>query len=427
MDNNWHLPDNFRSMKKIALWTIVLIANFLLLVINSSAQSLEKLLIQAAESNLELKVLHYDYLAAMKRVPQVSELPDPEAGIGAFPFPVQTRVGAQSFRLSATQMFPWFGTLEGRKELELARAKTFFERINTRTLDLFYEVKLAYFRLYEIQRSQSIIRRNMTILEALERLSLAKVESGSATAADVLRVQLKIKELDQELEILQKAEVGPSTEINQLLYRSLDTPIVINDNLSFAIIPYDKDTLFAQIEANHPMLRMYRLQQEVSRKAISLNHLNSKPSFGAGLDYIMVNQRDDVVLVGNGRDIVQLRASVKIPLYRKKYAAKEQEELYKIAALDNKKADILSRFTASIEKAFADYESAEIKNRIYKQQIRLAEAAINILEVEYSTKGTDFDELLRLENELINYDLKILKTVVQSHIAKSSIERYLMI
>lgn len=391
-----------------------------------NAQSLDELLITAVENNLELKALENEYLAALERAPQVSQLPDPEAGFGVFPLPVETRLGAQTVRLSATQMFPWFGTLDSKRDLESTKAKALYERIAARTLDLSYEVKSAYYRLYEIQQSQSIVQRNITIMEALESLALAKVESGKTTAADVLRVQLKIEELKQELQILETAKTNPTTEINQLLYRSLETPIVVTDSFSFAIMPFDKDTLAVNIQGNHPMLRMFELQQEVSKQAISLNKLDGKPSFDVGLDYIFVNPRTDAEPSNNGRDILQVRATVKIPLYHKKYDAKEREENLKIAALDNIKENALTRFTATIEKAYADYETAQLKASLYEKQIGITEAAINILETDYSTRGNNFDELLRLEKELIDYDLKMLKAIVQSHQAKVMIERFII-
>ncbi len=390
-----------------------------------SAQSLDVLLKEAADNNLELKALENEYLAALEKAPQVSELPDPELGFGAFPFPVETRLGAQVTRISANQMFPWPGTLDSKKELELAEAKTLYERIGARSLNLFYEIKKPYFRLYEIQQSQSIIRRNITIMEALERLALAKVEGGKASAADVLRVQLKTEELKQELVILESAKTSPTATINQLINRPLATQINITDSLSFAVIPFNKNELMENIKTTHPMLRMFELQQELSEQAISLNELNGKPSFGVGLDYIMVNQRSDAEPSGNGRDILQLRASVKIPLYRNKYGAKEREEKLKIAALVNKKADVFSKYKTTIEKAFAENEIARLKMELYAKQIEITQAAINILQTSYSTQGRSFDELLQLEKELIDYGLKILKAVVQSHIAKAKVERYM--
>jgi copper/silver efflux system protein len=414
--------DKKKSLKTLTITLLFIVAGASV----TYAQSLNSLVAKAVENNLELKVLDKEYLAALEKAPQVSQLPDPEVGVGVFPLPVETRLGPQIVRVGATQMFPWKGFLDSKKDVELAKARALYERIGAKTLDLSFEIEQAYFQLYEIEQSQLIVKRNITILEALEQLALTKVESGKATAADVLRVQIKIEELKQELVILETTKTKPVSSINQLLNRPLDIPVLTTDSLSFAIIPFDKNAMAENIEANHPMLRMFELQQDISRQALVLNRLEGKPSFGVGLDYIMVNKRKDAEPSGNGRDIAQLRATVKIPLYRKKYEAKEREEYLNIAALTDRKADVLSRFMASIEKAFADYETAQLRINLYERQLEITRAAIRILETNYSTSGQRFDELLLLEKELIDYDLKTLKAIVQSHLAKSSIERFII-
>jgi len=98
----------------------------------------------------------------------------------------------------------------------------------------------------------------------------------------------------------------------------------------------------------------------------------------------------------------------------------------KIAALTDRKADMLNRFETMIEQAYTDYQTAQLRTDLYQQQIKITKAAINILQTNYSSKGSGFDELLRLEKELIEYDLKILKAIVQSHLAKSKIERFIV-
>ena len=422
---NLKIGNRFYNNQSIKVITIVLLFT-IGGVASANAQSLNELLKEATTSNLELKILNNEYLTALEKAPQLSQLPDLDIGVGAFPLPVETRLGGQKARLSATQMFPWFGTLDSKADLENAKAKAIYERIAARQLDLFYQVKVAYYRLYEIEKSQSIIEQNISILEALERLALTKVESGKATAADVLRVQLKTEELKQELDILETAKTSPRVAINQLLNRSLDTPITVNDRFGFVQIPYNIDSLTSIIQMNHPTLRMFELQQDVARQAIIVNELNGKPSFGLGLDYIMVSERTDLDPTNNGRDILQVRASVKIPIFREKYAAKEREEYLKIATLDIQKDDILLKFRSAIEKAFSDYHTAELRTDLYERQIEITQAAINILQANYSSQGQNFDELLRLEKELIDYDLKKLKAVVQSLVAKSAVERYII-
>ena len=263
----WSLHLNKRFKPNKGAFTAIAIGLISTLSFTSaSAQSLDDLMEKAVAENLELKVLEQEYLAALEKAPQVSQLPEPEVGVGAFPLPVETRLGAQTARISAIQMFPWFGTLTSKADLENAKANALYERIGAEQLNLFHELKTAYFRLYEIEQIQAIIQKNITLFEALERLALSKVESGKSTAADVLRVQLKVVELQQELEILETAKINPRATINQLLNRPLETAITTTDSLSFALIPFNRDTLTTNIQKNHPMLRMFELQQEVSKK-----------------------------------------------------------------------------------------------------------------------------------------------------------------
>ena len=391
-----------------------------------SAQSLDELLAVAAENNLELKALYQEYLSALEKAPQVSELPDPEVGAGLFVLPPETRVGPQWVRVGATQMFPWKGTLKTREDVVLAMAKAKYERIEAAQLDLFFQIKRAYFQLYDLAESQIIIQQNVRIFQSMERFALSKVASGKGSSADVLRIQLKIQELEKELSLLENQKDKPLAVINQVLNRRPNTPVSISDTLSLAAIPFNRDTLADNIQANHPMIRFYSTQQEASRKALELNELEGKPSFGVGLDYIMVGRRNDVEISGNGKDIVMPRASIKIPLYRKKYSAKEREEELKIAALENQKKDIQSKFISAIDQAYTDQQDATIRIEMYDTLKETTQAAIDILETDYSTAGRNFDELLRLQIDLVNYDLKILKAIVQSHIAKAAIERFII-
>lgn len=422
----WKLSFNnrFFSNKGIA---VVMIFGCLSLfgTTNLSGQELNQLMQEVVENNVRLKILEKDYLSVLEKAPQVSQLPDPEVGVGVFPFPVETRLGAQVARLSATQMFPWFGTLDRKADFENAKAKALYERIGAEQLDLFYQIKTAYFQLYELVETETILKENITILNALKELALAKVETGKASAADVLMVELKLELLNQEFAFLETAKTAPTVTINQLLNRPLDTPIVPTKNLEMVELPFVKDSLLQNIKENHPMLRMFALQQEVSKKAVALSDLNGKPSIGVGMDYIMVNQRNDAMPQHNGRDILQLRATVKIPIYRKKYDAKRREENLKIEALDLAKTDVLTQFNAAIEKAYADYETARLQLDLYQKQIEITKAAIRVLESEYSTKGNRFDELLRLQIELVDYRLKEMKAVVKSLMAKAAIEKFI--
>ncbi|MCB0587414.1 MAG: TolC family protein, partial [Phaeodactylibacter sp.] len=391
----------------------------------TNAQPLENLLAAADSANLELKALYQDYLAALEKGPQVSQLPEPEAGLGVFPLPVETRLGPQWVRLSATQMFPWKGTLKAREDVVLAMAKAQYEKIAASRLNLHYQVKQAYFQLYELDERRQILKKSIDIFRTLESIATTRVEAGKANLADVLRIQIRIRNLEEELNILENQKKNPLAVINRLLNRPEQSPVTIADTLPLAEPPYERAALLNDIQEGHPMLRMYALQQEAAQRAIELNELEGKPSFGVGLDYIAVGKRSDANPANNGRDILSPRVGVRIPLYREKYRAKEQEEKLKIQALETRKQDLFLQFRSAIEQAYASLEDGRIKYRLYQEQKATTRSAIELLLAAYSNDGASFIDLLQLEDQLVQYDLMALSAVVKTQEAQAEVERYI--
>lgn len=390
-----------------------------------SAQPLEKLLAAADSANLELKALYQEYLAALEKAPQVSQLPEPEVGLGVFPLPVETRLGPQWVRLSATQMLPWKGTLDAREDVVLAMAKAQYEKIAASRLNLHYQAKQAYFQLYELDERQQILHGSIDIFRTLESIATTKLEAGKANLADVLRIQIQIRGLEEELNLLENQKKKPLAVINQLLNRPEQTPVYITDTLLLADPPYERPTLLKDIREGHPMIRMFALQQEAAQRSIELNALDGKPSFGVGLDYIAVGKRSDAEPVHNGRDILSPRIGVRIPVYREKYRAKEQEERLKIQALETRKQDLFLQFRSAIEKAYADLEDGKLRYRLSQEQKATTRSAIELLLVAYSNEGAGFTDLLQLEGQLIQYGLMALSAVVKTQVAQAEIERYI--
>jgi len=387
------------------------------------AQPLDTLVAAAYHNNLELRALYGEYLAALERGDQVNQLPDPELGLGVFVLPVETRLGPQWVRLGVTQLFPWVGTLEAREDLAVAVARTRYQRTEELRQELAYRVKQAYYQLYELERSQEIIRDNLRLFRSLERLALASLESGEGSAADVLRAQLRIQEQEQELAILENREAKPLATLNQLLDRPLNTPVAVADTLAIATLALDRDTLSAFIALNHPTIQRLSLEQEVARREIEVNDRERGPTFGVGLDYIITGKRSDAEPVHNGRDALLPRALIKIPLFTGKYAAKEREKTLRIEAVDHRKAELRSQYLAAVERAYADFREVQLQEALYRQQLRTIDGAISILTTRYSTEGHGFDELLRLRLEQAGYDRKLLEAVVKSHLVKAEIER----
>lgn len=298
-----------------------------------------------------------------------------------------------------------------------------YEGIAVRRQALFFSLDQAYLQLYQLQDRGRILQGQLQLLEALESLALAKTSSGQASAADVLQVQIKTEAVKQKLLILKQAQANPLATINQLRHQPPGNPLTITDTLAFAELPFAKETTQDYIRETHPHLRIHSLKQEVARQTIQLNELQQKPSFGLGADYINVAPRENATINNNGRDILLLRASVKIPLYRKQYAAREREQNLHIQALQNQHAASVDEFAAVVEQAFTRHATARLELELYQRQENLTQSLIRMLESSYSTGETRLDELLRYEQDLINYRLKKLEAIVASHLAVREIQQ----
>jgi len=407
-------------------YIILMLCVCLGLVKKTFTQSIEELLEKAITSNQELRALQHSYQAALQKAPQVSQLPNPEIGIGAFILPIETRLGPQQGRLGITQMFPWFGTLKAQENLALTQAQVQLEQVAAQELEVRYRIAIACYKLYELQVSQKLIQKNITLFEGIRSLSEAKVSSGKSTLADVLRLDLKLDELKQQLQILENRKRKPLAEINQIVQRDVQTPVSVPDSLPFVEMNLSREEIVKEMRVSHPMVRMYELQQRAAQQAMEVNELQGRPSFGIGADYIQTGRRSDADPARNGRDAFLIRASVSIPLSQKKYRARDREEQYRMGEIEARKRETLSRFESMMEQAYADHEEARLNLKLYDRQIETTEAAIQVLEAQYAGQNQGFDELLQLEALLLEYQLRKLQAVVKSYIARASIERYIL-
>lgn len=385
----------------------------------AKAQPLSELTTLALTQNLNLKITNNEYRTALERAPQISQLPQPELGIGVFPLPIQTRLGAQVMRFSATQQLPWIGTLKSQAQLANTQAQLYTEQFRQQQLQIIQNLEENYIQLHNIREQQRIQQRRLNLLERLQQLATTQLESGQANAANVLERQLQAIEVRQLLRVLEAEEVLPVSTINQLLHRKLSMPITVTDTFQFAEWTYETTALLDSIQRNHPALNIYQIQQNIAQNKLTINDLSNKPTLGVGLDYFFINERTDALFSDNGRDALQLRATVKVPIYQKRYQAKSREEQLTILRLEDQREQALEQFETFILQTRAAYEQAQLKWNLYQQQQQVISSSIRLLEADFSSGQIGLDALLELELRLLDYELKVLDVIVESQILVS--------
>lgn len=466
-------------MKKIAIIFLL----FLGVQSTSFSQSLDEYLKVAAENNPELKAYFNEYLASLEKVPQVGALPDPELTMGFFFQPMERFMGNQQADIQLMQMFPWFGMLKTQKDEASKMALAQYEVFQDAKYRLFYQVKNTWYQLYRLEEEIRITEENLEILKQYERLALIRFQSadigtgsgpsnmqqatsmnsGSSTSSassmggmsggmtsgtsgkssskggssmgtsssmngggsgmsDVLRVRIQIKELENTLALLEDSRLPIKAEFNQLLNRDINEVVSIADSLSGSVVSWERQALLDSITQNNPMLKMLDAEEEAYEAQKKMARLEGRPMLGAGVNYMPFSPRTENGMPMGGNDMVMPMLRLTIPIYRKKYNALQKEAELKQLAVQQRRENTVNQLTTRWSTALRDLDDATRRTKLYREQTDLAGQTLNLLMTSYATDGRDFEEVLRVQQQLLDYQLQLITSIVDQHVTIAMLE-----
>jgi outer membrane protein TolC len=396
----------------------VVVNIIILIVLGSSlgyAQTLADYFKIAADSNPGLQAKYTAFEAAMQRVDQVNTLSDPNFSFGYFISPVETRVGPQRARFSLTQMFPWFGTLKAQGDAAALMADAKYQSFLDARNRLYYQVAAAYYPLYELQQWKEIEDENIAILESYKTIATKKFENGTGTMVDVLRVDIMLKDATTDLSILNDKEKPLVIRFNKLLNREDTASIAVQEALSAQALPdnFRRDSLFLK----NPVLEELDLKIASSRVSEEVAYKQGLPKFGVGLDYVVVGERTDMELADNGRNAIMPMVSVSIPIFRSKYKASVKEAQLMQERYTLQKEDYANTLTSSYEMAWFEIQQQLQLLVLYDQQVQESNQALNLLFTAYGNSGKEFEEVLRMQQQLLKYEKMQATAEIQYQIA----------
>lgn len=472
-------------MKKIRKY--IIIATLLVVLTPVFGQETEKVTLDScleivAKNNPDLKVAFNQYLASLEKVPQVGTLPDPQASFGFFIKPMAIMGGNQVGNIQVMQMFPWFGSLKLAKDEASEMAKAKYEVFNAAKADLFYQVKSSWYLLMKIDREIILVKENIELLESLEKLVLVKFQSPSTggssagtqntgsmnstssgninsasggmsgmstsqntqsapssnmTASsmssemgnkatglqDVLRVKMEI--LDQQNKLAQLTDQRKTTEIefNLLLNRNQHISVVINDTLEIQPLPAEKLAIADSILNNNPMLAM--LESEVSSYKVMEQKAKKMglPMVGVGLNYMINQKREGNTFMMNGNDMVMPMFSVSIPIYRKKYDAMQKEAQLMQESAKQQTISLQNNLQVQYRSFIQNLDDAERRISLYNEQEELARKTTELLLSGFTTTGTDYEEVLRMQYKVLDYGFKRVEAITDYNTSVAMAEK----
>lgn len=401
------------------MYKIIFFGCLWLLSLNAFSQSvLDNYLKIAAENNPGLKASFSEYMAAMQKVPQVGTLPDPKAVFGYFIQSPETRVGPQRATFNLSQSFPWFGLLSAKEDVATDMAKAKYEAFENTKSNLFFEVKTAYYNYYFIEKAIQITKDNVEILQVFKRLSLVKIEAGKASIVDELRVELELNDLENQLALFLDTKDVLQVKFNNLLNRGDTSEIMVPELLWQEEIPLDQLKMLDEIYASNHQIKSIDhklnafLNQEIVAKKEGL------PKFNIGLGYTVVGKNPSSTASDNGKDVFMFPSvGLTIPLYRKKYKAMITEAKYMQEAEMSRKEDKKNTLGTIYKNTLKEFNDGNRRIALNGRQSEIAKKVLDVLMTSYSTNSKDFEEVLRIERQLLKYELEQQKALTDKNAA----------
>jgi outer membrane protein TolC len=372
--------------------------------------------------NPELKAFRRDIDMAVARIRPAGTLPDPMLSAGYMSgvlrppfFPSSATPGAfREFALS--QEIPFPGKLRTQTAVAVSEVDVTRWTYEDRRAQLAAELKSMYLDYRLADRSLAIVRRNKMVLEQMQRIAEARFAVGQGLQQDVLKAQLEVSMLIEQVTMLERERTAMQARINGMLYREPGAPVDPDLMIETTPLPGDLPALRAMAEQRAPMLKREERQIMRSEQILSLARKEILPDFAVNV----TTQQP----VGGMPWMYGIDFMVKLPLF---WERKQRPMIAEAAAgLDasRRMRDSTRAMTvAAVDEQYAAVISSERLLALYRQsllpQARLAfESSI----AAYQVGNLDFLALLSNFTAILTYELGLEEQTARHEQALTRLE-----
>ncbi len=358
----------------------------------------------ALHHNAGLRAAYERFFAGAERVAQAGSLPDPQFTFAQFVEEVQTRTGPQQRRYSLTQAFPWFGELDLRSDVARGQSEELWHVVVQKHLEVERDVAVHYAEYAYLSHVIRITRDVLELLRQLEAVLQERVAAGRATQADLLRLQVEIGRVENDLESRERVRPSLSSRLAAAMnWRgAADLPLPELSEPDLASV--DSAALMQRATENSPRLRQLAERAKTFERRLRLAAMDKWPDFQIGVDYL---ETDDALMPtrGSGDDPWALRVGFTLPIWRGRYDAAEREAERGIRAATAEFEDYRAKLRAEIEAAAFALEDAARQVVLYRDTLLTrSREALAVTRAAYTAGSSTLLEVIDSERALLQFE-----------------------
>ncbi len=259
-----------------------------------SSLALPDLIPEALARNPELVAARKQWEAASQRIVQARSLDDPTLSVHLWNVPQTFNVTqAQNSIVGLSQNLPFPGKLALKSEIASRSAEMTEQVLHGKERELIARLKEAYYDLFFAHKAIQIHQEQVELLRQFVEIANAKFRTGKGSQADVLKAQVELSVLHQQLPVLEQRRETAAALLNTLLDRDPLSPLGIPREPSLMPIDMTIDDLHRLALDTRPELKAAELAVRHSEHTRALAQRQYYPDFNVAFQRFQNFQAND--------------------------------------------------------------------------------------------------------------------------------------
>lgn len=354
------------------------------------------------------------------RPSQAGALPDPILTLAALNVPTDTynldQEPMTQLQVGLSQKFPLFGKRGLRSQAASAIARAGESKTGEVRLDLIRNVKSTWWRLFYIDHSLTIVRRNKELLKTFVDISRTKYKVGQGLQQDVLLAQVEVSKLmDRQIQLQAKRRITEA-RLNVLLNRSVSQTITLPDdiNTTLPLPPAETELQDIALE-NSPRIQAEKSRLDAAGTRLGLARKSYLPDLNLGISY---GYRQGTNINGGDRpDFASVKLGINLPLYAGRKQSKQvDQQQAALIAQQQRFEGTRQQVAADIRSALANYNRSRRQAELFISGIiPQSQQTVSSMLAGYQVNKVDFLNLVRAQITLFNYETQYWQAVSEAH------------
>src|SRR5690625_2648535 len=302
--------------------------------------------------------------------------------------------------ISLNQELPWFGTEKAKKQLASAEINSQVAQSKAIEAELSQRIHFQYIELQLLNQKNSFLEKHKENLEAIYDNLLIRLESGQSSAWEIILLENEINQAQAEIK-KNEVDFKRQTQNFELLIGSKVENITLDslETMSLEISEQIRD---------HPNLLAFQAKREELESEKKLLDITYAPKLSVGIHYESAMPVEPTYLT---HDMIMPTFGVSFPLWTNRKKSKQNlvnlQQEAALADMEKEKKRInreLNSKENNLYKIKTDLET-------YKKNIENIEDALLLLWKEYEADKVSFQEIIRLQSQLLTQNLSQLEAV----------------